>query len=43
MEAGAELVTTAIVDVEIIEEVITGITAMKITTGEMSSLVESQR
>ena len=41
MEGGAELVTP-IVDAEIVEEVIAGITAMKITTGEISSLVESQ-
>ena len=42
MEAGAELVTP-IVDGEIVEEVITGITAMKTATGEISSLVESQQ
>ena len=41
MEADAQLMT-AIVDAEIVEEVITGITAMTITTGEISSLVESR-
>ena len=37
-----ELVKT-MVDVEIVEEVITGITATKTTTGEISSLVENQQ
>ena len=42
MEAGGQLVTT-MVDAEIVKEVITGITAMTITTGEISLLVESWR
>ena len=42
MEAGAELMTP-IVDGEIVEEVIAGTTAMKTTTGEISSLVKNQQ
>ena len=42
MEARAELVKT-MVDGEIVKEVITGIPAMKTTTGEISSLVENQQ